>query len=223
MRGDLSPLVALNFVKGLLHLLRECGYAGLLWVIDEVETVQRLPLERQRLNSYESLRVLVDQIAENALPGLLLLITGTPRLFEDHRYGVPSYPPLEQRLQEVSLPDGSRSVRQPLVTLGGLGREDLLEVAKKIREIHGQALAWNSAERLTDDHLAKLVEMAINVFGGCVERTPRTFLREVVHLCDVLSDHPSLSADAYFKDDTVLAVRLVAPGSQLVNPRRNSD
>ncbi len=218
VRGELSPLAALNFVKGLLFILRGSGAAGLVWVIDEVETVQRLPNARQRDNSYESLRVLVDQVAENALPGLLLLVTGTPRLFEDPRYGIPSYQALKDRIAQVSFPDGRHSVRQPLLTLRGFDLERLLGVAKKVREVHARAFGWQLQDRLTDVHINRLAEMAVSAFGGHVERTPRVFLKEMVHLCDMLHEHPALSADEYFKDDAVVTARLSSPGSRHTVP-----
>jgi len=218
VRGELSPLAALNFVKGLLYILQAHGAKGLVWVIDEVETVQRLPNPRQRENSYETLRVLVDQVAENALPGLLLIVTGTPRLFEDPRYGIPSYQALKDRINQIAFPDGRQSLRQPLLTLRGFDFERLLRVGTKIREIHARAFCWQPEQRLTDEHVDRLAEMAVSAFGGHVERTPRVFLREVVHLCDMLHDHPNLSADEYFKDDAVLTARLSGPGSRYTVP-----
>lgn len=218
VRGELSAVGALNFAKGLLHLLRESDLKGLVWVIDEVETVQRLPIARQRENSYESLRVLLDQVAENALPGLLLIITGTPRLFEDPRYGIPSYQPLKDRISQISLPDGRHSLRQPLLTLPGFDYERLLQVAKKVREIHARAYLWRPEERLTDKHLGRLAELTISGFGGHVKRTPRVFLKEVVHLCDMLHEHSSLSAEEYLSNDRMLAARLSSPGSRYTTP-----
>lgn len=215
VRGNLSPLVALNFIKGLLHIIRGSGYKGLLLVIDEIETVQRLPNERQRLNSYESLRVLVDQIAEDSLSSLMLVLTGTPRLLEDRRFGIPSYEPLKQRLEQLSFPDGSRSLSQPVMTLKGFGNAELLEVATKVRDIHSRALNWEADKKLSVDHLNRLVEIAVNVFGGEVERTPRSFLREVVHICDMLHEHPSLSMEEYFKDESAVARRLNSHNSNV--------
>jgi len=222
VRGELSPLVALNYIKGLLTLLRACGLPGLIWVIDEVETVQRLPNERQREKSYESLRVLIDQVAENALPGLQLIVTGTPRLYEDLRYGIPSYQALKDRIVKLSFPNGGGSLRQPILTLRGFDFDLLLLVAKKIREIHGRAFNWRPEERLTDGHIGHLAELAVSAFGGHVERTPRVFLREVVHLCDMLQEYPSLLADDYFKDDTVITARISPPGSRYTEPREST-
>jgi hypothetical protein len=219
VRGDISPAAALSFLKGLLVILRSSGLAGLVWVVDEVETVQRLPNSRQREASYESLRILVDQVAENAFPGLFLIVTGTPRLFEDPRYGIPSYQALKDRITKLSFPNGRHSVRQPVLTLQGFDFGLLLEVAKKIREIHGSAYNWQSDQRLTDDQVTHLAELAVSAFSGHIERTPRVFLREIVHLCDMLHEHPTLAADEYFKDDAIVAARLSPPGSRFTEPR----
>lgn len=213
VKGEIIPLAALNYIKGLLTILRSTGVAGLVWVLDEVETVQRLPNPRLRENSYETLRVLVDQVAENALPGLMLILTGTPGLFEDSRYGIPSYEALKDRIDRISFPNGSYSFRQPILTLNGFDLDLLLKFAERIRKIHGQAFNWDPETRLTDGHLRRFGEMAVNAFGGHVERMPRRFLREVVDLCDKLHDHPTLSADEYFKDDKIIAARLARPGS----------
>ncbi len=213
VKGDISSIAAINFIKGLLTILRSAGQAGLVWILDEVETIQRLPNSRLRENSFESLRVLIDQIAENALPGLLLVITGTPSLFEDPRYGIPSYEALKDRIDRISHPDGSSSFRQPILPLGGFDLNLLIKVAEKIRRIHGRAFGWNPEERLTDAHLGRLAEVAVDAFGGHIERTPRRFLREVVNLCDIMHDHPDLSADEWFRDDKVVAARMTRPGS----------
>ena len=219
VKGDVTPLAALNYIKGLLTILRSTGGAGLVWIIDEVETVQRLPNSRQRENSFESLRVLVDLVAENAFPGLMLIVTGTPQLFEDPRYGIPSYEALKDRINRISFPDGSYSFRQPILTLSGFDLNLLLQVAERIRKLHSLAFDWHAEERLTDVHLGRLAEMAVSAFGGHVERTPRVFLREVVNICDMLHEHPSLSADEYFRDDKIIAARLASPESHYTEPQ----
>src|SRR6266536_5196861 len=51
IRGDLDHDAALAFLAGLLTILRGAGYAGLVFVLDEVETVQRLAPLAQRLHT----------------------------------------------------------------------------------------------------------------------------------------------------------------------------
>jgi hypothetical protein len=199
IKGDLSPKVALNYIKGLLTLLRDTEMSGLVWIIDEVETVQRLPSSRLRENSYETLRKLVDEVAENTLYGLMLIITGTPALFEDPRFGIPSYEALIRRIKSLPFPNGKRSFRQPILVLSGFDFNLLLQVAAKVREIHGRAFAWNPQERLTEDHIKCLAEKKASALGGLVE--PGDVLREIVNLLDMLHDHPNLNAEEYMAVD----------------------
>src|SRR3712207_6907032 len=42
LKGDIDHMGALSFLQGLLVILRDSGYAGLLLVLDEVETLQRV-------------------------------------------------------------------------------------------------------------------------------------------------------------------------------------
>ena len=219
LRGEIQAQAALNYIKGLLTIIRGVGLKGLVWILDEVETVQRLPNPRQRDNSYEELRKLIDQIADKAFPGLQLIVTGTPRLFEDPRYGMPSYEALIDRIKTFKFPDGQCSLRQPIMTLPGFDFELLLDVAKKIRAIHGRAFFWQPDNRLLDSHIKRLAELAVSAFEGYIERTPRVFLKEIVHLCDMLYEHPNLSADEYFRDDKTIAERLSPPGSRFAEPK----
>src|SRR5262249_12391522 len=42
VRGDLDHTAALGFLRGLLTVLQDCGHPGLLVVLDEIETLQRV-------------------------------------------------------------------------------------------------------------------------------------------------------------------------------------
>jgi hypothetical protein len=42
VKGDIDHFGATNFLAGLLTMLRDSGYGGLLLVLDEVETLQRM-------------------------------------------------------------------------------------------------------------------------------------------------------------------------------------
>ncbi len=96
IRGELDHFGALGFLQGLLTVLRDAGHPGLLLVLDEVETLQRVRSD-MRDKALNSLRQLVDEIDGGRFPGLYLVITGTPAFF-DRPSGVPRLPPLAQRL-----------------------------------------------------------------------------------------------------------------------------
>jgi hypothetical protein len=61
IKGDVDHFGALSFLQGLLVMLRDAGYAGLLVVLDEVETLQRVRGDI-REKSLNALRQLIDEI-----------------------------------------------------------------------------------------------------------------------------------------------------------------
>ena len=63
IRGDIDSTSALDFLRGLLVVLRDCGYPGLLVVLDEIETLQRMRSD-SREKSLNTLRQLIDAGAE---------------------------------------------------------------------------------------------------------------------------------------------------------------
>ena len=96
VKGDLDHFAALSFLQGLLTVLRDSGHQGLLLVLDEVETLQRVRSDA-RDKALNALRQLIDEIHAGRFPGLLLVITGTPAFF-DGPQGVQRLAPLAQRL-----------------------------------------------------------------------------------------------------------------------------
>ena len=81
-------------LQGLLTMLRDGGHAGLVLVLDEVETLQRVRGD-VREKALNALRQLLDELP--LYPGLYLMITGTPAFF-DGPQGVRRLTPLAQRL-----------------------------------------------------------------------------------------------------------------------------
>jgi hypothetical protein len=96
IRGDLDHDGALAFLAGLLTILRGAGYAGLVLILDEVETLQRVRSD-VRDRALNALRQLLDEVDQGRYPGLYLVITGTPAFF-DGPQGAQRLAPLAQRL-----------------------------------------------------------------------------------------------------------------------------
>ena len=76
IRGELDHFGAMGFLQGLLEVLRDAGHPGLLLVLDEVETLQRVRGD-VRDKAFNALRQLLDEIDAGRYPGLFLVITGT--------------------------------------------------------------------------------------------------------------------------------------------------
>src|SRR2546422_1990437 len=61
VKGEIDHFGALSFLQGLLLVLRDSGYPGLLLVLDEVETIQRVRSD-VRDKSLNAIRQLIDEI-----------------------------------------------------------------------------------------------------------------------------------------------------------------
>src|SRR5437868_1456706 len=96
IKGDVDHFAALSFLRGLLLILKDSGYSGLVLVLDEIETLQRVRGD-VREKGLNALRQLIDDIDGGRFPNLCLLTTGTPAFF-DGPQGVQRLEPLAQRL-----------------------------------------------------------------------------------------------------------------------------
>jgi len=185
VKGDIDHFGALNFLQGLLSVLRDSGYAGLLVVLDEVETIQRVRSD-VRDKGLNALRQLIDEVDSGRFPGLYLLITGTPAFF-DGPQGVQRLEPLAQRLhvdfQTEARFDNPRAVQ---IRLAAFTLDRLAVVGTKVRDIfHAHAAApQRIAERADNTYIAELAKAVTGRLGGKVGIAPRIFLKKLV--ADVL-------------------------------------
>lgn len=190
LTGQLTAADTLAFLKGLLVVLSQAGYKGLVLVLDEVETIVRLN-RPERLKALEVLRQLVDAVMAQEFPGLVLLVTGTPDLFESAQ-GVPSLQPLYERVRVEFREGEPDNLRQPQIRLRSFDRSRLLEVARRVRSLY-PAQHPERVARATDAVLEDLADRVTRGFGGRLEVTPRLFLRELVNMLDLFDQHAEYS------------------------------
>lgn len=95
VKGDLDPFGATYFLAGLLTILRDNGRAGLVLVLDEVETLQRMRADT-REKGLNAIRQLLDELDVGRYPGLYLVVTGTAGFFDGPQC-VQRLPPLALR------------------------------------------------------------------------------------------------------------------------------
>lgn len=86
---------ALDYLRGVLAIVKAAGYKGLTIAIDEAETILRMRKD-SRHKSLNGIRQIAD--AAGSYPGLLWVFTGTPEFF-DTRQGVAGLAPLHERIQ----------------------------------------------------------------------------------------------------------------------------
>jgi hypothetical protein len=181
VRGDLDHFGAMGFLQGLLTILRDCGHSGLVVVLDEVETLQRVRSD-QRDKALNALRQLVDEVDAGRFPGLMLLITGTPAFYEGTQ-GINRLPPLAQRLAtDFSTDPRFDNPRAAQIRLPGFTLASLCEVGGRVREIY-LPLAGDPARisRVVDDsYLSDLAAGVAGNLGGKVGVAPRLYLKKLV-------------------------------------------
>jgi hypothetical protein len=101
-------------MRGLLWLVRDAGYAGLILCVDEVEELARLRTQTRQDQALQALREFVDHGGgEGGFKHLCMYLAATPEMFESERY-FPRYDALATRIQPLS--DGI-NWRGPVVDL----------------------------------------------------------------------------------------------------------
>ncbi|MDQ3363905.1 MAG: BREX system ATP-binding protein BrxD [Myxococcota bacterium] len=200
VKGKVDGQSSLTFLAGLLQLLRQSGYAGLVVVLDEVETIQRMNLQT-REKSLNALRQLMDMIGKDELPGLYLVITGTRDFFEGYK-GLKALAPLHQRVH-VNFADDARwdNMRSPQVRLMPFNDDRLLTVGTRVRDLYPAKNASRVATRVDDTFLRALVGQVTAGFRGKVTLAPRLFLRELIDVLDRVDIHADYDPAANYKLD----------------------
>lgn len=191
IKGDLDHFLALGFLRGLLAVLSDAGNPGLLLVLDEVETLQRIRSDA-RAKALNALRQLIDEVHDGHFPGLYLLITGTPAFFEG-RQGIPLLPPLADRLHTEFAKDARfDNPRAPQLRLTGFDRSRLIELGARVRDLYLSGVP--DAERVSsiadDEFLAQFATAIAGELGGKVGIAPRLFLRKLVDVLDKIEQFP---------------------------------
>lgn len=181
VKGDIDHFGALSFLQGMLIVLRDSGHPGLLLILDEVETIQRVRGD-VRDKSLNALRQLIDEVDSGRFPGLYLLVTGTPAFYEGPQ-GVQRLEPLAQRLhvdfQTDARFDNPRAVQ---IRLPGFNLDRLCQVGGKVRNIfqqHAEA-PERIASACDNAYVRELAEAVTGKLGGKVGVAPRIYLKKLV-------------------------------------------
>jgi adenosylhomocysteinase len=181
IRGDVDETYALIFLKGLVRIIVNAGYAGLAVAVDELETTQVLP-KNQRDKAYNTLRLLIDSLDRGDFPSCYFLFTGTPAFFEGPR-GVRSIPSLADRIGVVES-KGFPNPRQPQIILNRFDARKLEQVTEKVIRIYSMAYTEVDRSRVSHRFIRAMIEKVTGKFGGRVDVIPRIFLKEFVDVLD---------------------------------------
>ena len=216
IRGELDHFGAMGFLQGLLKVLRDAGHPGILLVLDEVETLQRVRGD-VRDKALNALRQLLDEIDSERYPGLFLMITGTSA-FYDGPSGVGRLPPLAQRLAtDFSTDPRFDNPRAVQLRLPGFDRDALLALGTKVRDLYaaGTQQPERIAATVDDAYIVQLADAVTGALGEKVGVAPRVFLKKLV--ADVLD-----RVDQFADFDPRRHYLLTLAASELSDEERNA-
>ncbi|MEV4501934.1 BREX system ATP-binding protein BrxD [Streptomyces klenkii] len=201
VRGDLDHFGAFGFLQGLLTVLRDAGHAGLVLVLDEVETLQRVRSDA-RDKALNALRQLIDEVHSGRFPGLYLVITGTPA-FYDGQQGAQRLAPLAQRLATDFTTDPRfDNPRAVQIRLPGFTEESLTGLGAIIRDLYAEgSQSPDRIKQLADDaYLTDLARAVGGALGGKVGVAPRLYLKKLVgDVLDRIDQFPDFDPRTHYK------------------------
>jgi hypothetical protein len=216
IRGDLDHFGALGFLQGLLAVLRDSGHPGMVLVLDEAETLQRIRSD-SRDKALNALRQLVDELDAGRYPGLYLVITGTPAFF-DGQQGVQRLPPLAQRLAtDLATDPRFDNPRAVQLRLPGFSLAALAELGGKVRDLYvsGCREPHRVAAMVDDAYVEQLARALADRMGGRVGVTPRLFLKKLVgDVLDRVEQYPDFDPRQHY--------RLTLAAAELTDVERNA-
>lgn len=185
IKGDIGSRDALDYLRGVLEIVKAAGYKGLVIVIDEAETILRMRSD-MRHKSLNGIRQIAD--AAGSYPGLLWIFTGTPD-FYDSRRGVAGLAPLHDRIQFMKQ-GRFASLRQAQLELTPFDAERLRGVALRLRELFPSPDRARLDAKISAEFTERLVAKVTEGFKGDVGVVPRHFLRQLVEQMDRVDQYP---------------------------------
>ena len=210
IKGDIGSRDALDYLRGVLEIVKAAGYKGLLIVIDEAETILRMRSD-SRHKSLNGIRQIAD--AAGSYPGMLWLFTGTPEFF-DTRHGVAGLEPLHRRIS-FSKQGSFASLRQPQLELTPFDAERLRSVATRLRELYPSGTRSVLEERVSLEFIDRLVAEVTKGFRGDVGVVPRQFLREFVTQLDLVEENDDyVPMELYGFDPSQISTAALTPEEQ---------
>ena len=216
IKGDIGSRDALDYLRGVLEIVKAAGYKGLLIVIDEAETILRMRSD-SRHKSLNGIRQIAD--AAGSYPGMLWLFTGTADFF-DSRQGVAGLTPLHDRIRFLKQ-GGFASLRQAQLELVPFDAERLRSVALRLRELYPTKNRAQLDQKISAAFIERLVDKVTAGFKGDVGVVPRQFLREFVTQLDLVEEHEAydpMSAYDFQAKELSAEEQHVLTGAPLVNP-----
>ncbi len=216
IKGDIGSREALDYLQGIVEIIKAAGYKGLVIAIDEVETILRMRRDI-REKSLNGIRQICD--AADRYKGLLWIFTGTPDFFDTKR-GVAGLQPLHDRIQFLTH-GGFANPRQSQLELKPFDASRLKEVALKLLDRYPTTDRVRLASKLSSKFIERLIAKVTAGFKGDVGVVPRQFLRhfvDVLDLADELDDFDPMKAEGFEPDKLTEDEQRIREGREPFDP-----
>lgn len=196
IKGDVDKENSLDFFKAFLKTTTLLGYSGLVVLVDETSLITN---ERKdiRYKSYENIKSLIDMSTLGQSDNCMFIFGGTNELIDDAEKGIKSYPALYNRiingydLQSENLKN-LRDLRQPIIRLEKLKKEELKLLTIRTINIHRIAYSWNIT--VEDKDIDGFIERTCKKNGNEeMEENTREYLKNLVDALDIMEQNPGIN------------------------------
>jgi len=183
-----------DFIKLWAVLVRAMGYRGLLIFIDECVNLYKINHRVSRENNYEKILSMFNDTLQGRASGLALILGGTPQFLDDTRRGLFSYEALRSRLCDSRFhSERFNNLIGPVIRLKRLSDDELFALISRVTKLYSQNYGCQSL--VTDEQMARFLQISLNRAGADSMVTPREMLRDYMTVLNILLQNPDVSFD----------------------------
>lgn len=189
-----------DYLKLFAVFFRMAGYAGMMFFIDELVNLYKIPNAITRQYNYEKLLAMYNDALQGKARYLGIVMGATPQAVEDKRRGLYSYEALRSRLAEgkFSRP-GARDLLAPVIRLEPLTPEEMLVLCEKLAEMHANLYSYE--RKIGTEDLADFIKLEYSRIGADQNITPREVIRDFIELLDLLYQNPAMTMKELLQSD----------------------
>lgn len=202
-----------DYLKLFAVFFRMAGYAGMMFFIDELVNLYKIPNAITRQYNYEKLLAMYNDVLQGKARYLGIVMGATPQAVEDKRRGLYSYEALRSRLAEgkFSRP-GARDLLAPVIHLEPLTPEEMLILCEKLAEMHANLYSYEW--KISTEDLADFIKLEYARIGADQNITPREVIRDFIELLDLLYQNPAMTMEELLHSDAFTYAKSEAVSGQ---------
>lgn len=192
---------ASNYLKALELWITSIGYNGLVLIFDEVESIIKLTTNKIRAKAYNNIALFCDQVEQNLFKNTVFFFMLTPDLRDNTEKGIATHMKLQEYIsQKWNTYDYITTVKLYDHEVPGLGKEDQLVLAQKIKRIHETANNWDPQRKLNNTFLENFVNYINDPRIFDIGLTVRMFVRQLLDILDTTIQNNHFDAHDYLSN-----------------------